>query len=257
MYMDLEQLTKTQITLLTLLVSFVTSLATGIATVSLMEQAPTDVTRVISRIVERPIETIIPGSAKTVVEERTVVISEGARIAEAVKKIEPCVVRLYLVSGKNDLEFKGVGIITGSDGTIVADSRIVLKRRDYIALLADGTRLPAKASEVQGEQGLFHVEATEEGMAFTPATFVPFDTLVLGQSVVAISGELATRIAPGVIAELLPSSETTVASRLRATVDVSGIVLGAPLIDLEGRVIGMPESNESQIFLSLQETEGE
>ena len=38
--MDLEHLNKTQIILLTLLVSFVTSIATGIVTVSLLAQAP-------------------------------------------------------------------------------------------------------------------------------------------------------------------------------------------------------------------------
>src|SRR5688572_10583017 len=99
--MDLESLNKTQIILLTLLVSFVTSIATGIATVSLMEEAPTDVTRVISRIIERPIETITSGGSGGVT-ERTVIVSEGERIADAVKKAEPSIVRLYTVSGKND-----------------------------------------------------------------------------------------------------------------------------------------------------------
>ncbi len=253
--MDLEQLTKTQIILLTLLVSFVTSIATGVATVSLMEQAPTDVTRVISRIIERPIETITGGTK--VIEQHTVVVSEGERIVGAVKKIEQSLVRMYIVSGRDELTFKGMGIITSKDGVIVADKRIVDKRKDYVAVLSDGTKLSATPSEEQTGQGFFQIEKETDTQTFIPATFAPFDTLVVGQSVVVVSGETSTSIAPGVIAELTPTDDEETASRLRATVNAEGVPLGAPLIDLDGKVIGMPEAVGSQIFLTLKETAGE
>ena len=48
----MESLTKTQIVLLVLLVSFVTSLATGIVTVTLVNQAPQPVTHTINKVVE-------------------------------------------------------------------------------------------------------------------------------------------------------------------------------------------------------------
>src|SRR4029077_18213268 len=54
--MDIEKLTKSQIVLLTLLVSFVTSIATGIVTVSLMDQAPPAIAQSVSRIVEHTVE---------------------------------------------------------------------------------------------------------------------------------------------------------------------------------------------------------
>lgn len=254
--MDIERLNKTQIVLLTLLVSFVTSIATGIATVSLMEKAPTDVTRVISRIVEKPIETIIPNT-RTIVEERTVVVSEGERIADAVKKVSPSIVRLYALSGRDETDFKGIGIIVSADGTVLADSRIVESRSEYVAVLSDGTRLNANPSDSQGERGFFVLDRAGYGGLFTGAAFAAFDTLELGQTVVAIAGETATRIAPGVIAELVPAPESESASRLHATIDVSSIVLGAPLIDLSGNVIGMPENEGSQIFLALREITGE
>jgi S1-C subfamily serine protease len=174
--MDLERLNKTQIILLTLLVSFVTSIATGIATVSLMEKAPTDVTRVISRIVEKPIETITSGG--TIIEERTVVVSEGERIAEAVKRAVPSIVRLYTVSGKDELEFKGMGVIVSSDGIVVADSRIVDTRERYAVTLSDGTRFPAEPSDVETEQGFLRIDPEGSGKVFTPGTFTPFDALV-------------------------------------------------------------------------------
>ena len=58
--MDIEQLNRTQILLLTLLVSFVTSIATGIVTVSLMGQAPHGITQTVNRIFERTVEKVVP-----------------------------------------------------------------------------------------------------------------------------------------------------------------------------------------------------
>ena len=48
----MEHLTKQQIILLALLVSFVTSIATGIVTVSLINQAPAGTTNTVERIIE-------------------------------------------------------------------------------------------------------------------------------------------------------------------------------------------------------------
>jgi uncharacterized membrane-anchored protein YitT (DUF2179 family) len=60
--MAMEDLNKNQIVLLTLLVSFVTSIATGIMTTSLLQVAPVEVTRNINRIVEKTIETVTPAN---------------------------------------------------------------------------------------------------------------------------------------------------------------------------------------------------
>ena len=56
----MEHLTKAQIVLLTLFVSFVASMATGIVVVTLMDQAPDPVNQTITNVVERTIEKITP-----------------------------------------------------------------------------------------------------------------------------------------------------------------------------------------------------
>ena len=76
----MESLTKTQIVLLVLLVSFVTSLATGIVTVTLVNQAPQPVTHTINKVVEK----LVP--REFTVKEKTVVFSNEEKSCENNKK---------------------------------------------------------------------------------------------------------------------------------------------------------------------------
>ena len=57
--MELEHLNKTQIVLLTTLVAFVSSIATSIVTVTLMDQAPPGTTTTIRNVVERTVERVV------------------------------------------------------------------------------------------------------------------------------------------------------------------------------------------------------
>jgi hypothetical protein len=252
--MDIERLNQTQVILLTLLISFVTSIATGIATVSLMENAPTDVTRVISRIVEKPVETFTPGTKEVVIQENTIVVNESESISNAVAKLSPSLVRLYTISGRDKLVFAGIGLIVSADGVVVADSRIVDNDDNYIVRLSNGVDIAAEPSDIATEQGFFRLKATTDAPlpVLTPAVFEAFDDLTLGQTVIAIGGDASTRIAPGVIAELFSGSGNA-SSRVRTTVDASGLSLGSPLVTLAGAVVGMPEEAGSQVFVSLRE----
>jgi hypothetical protein len=58
--MEMQDLNKSQLILLALLISFVTSIASAIATVSLLAQAPAPVTQTINRIVQNTVEKIVP-----------------------------------------------------------------------------------------------------------------------------------------------------------------------------------------------------
>jgi hypothetical protein len=55
---DIKELNKTQLILLSLLITFVVSIATGIVTVSLMNQMPDEVPQTINNVIQRTIEKV-------------------------------------------------------------------------------------------------------------------------------------------------------------------------------------------------------
>lgn len=120
----MEELNKNQIVLLTLLVSFVTSIATGIVTVTLMDQAPAQVTQTINRVVERTIEKAVPGETKvtTVVKEVPVVVTEDKLIVDVINNTSAGAVRVVSADGKTTL---GTGFIVSKSG-LVATARLLL-----------------------------------------------------------------------------------------------------------------------------------
>src|SRR3989344_4276974 len=117
--MDLEQLTKHQILLLTLLVSFVTSIATGIVTVSLMDQAPEGVTRVINQIVERTVETVVPSTqGAAVATETTVVIKQDELVPQSIAAVQKSIVRIV---GEGSDQLIARGVVLDTKGTAATD----------------------------------------------------------------------------------------------------------------------------------------
>ena len=88
--MNLNELNPTQIILLTLLISFVTSIATGIVTVSLVNQAPPVVTDTIHKVYEKTIEKIVPSEQKaTVIENnKTIIVSDEDFVIMLLRKTQ-------------------------------------------------------------------------------------------------------------------------------------------------------------------------
>lgn len=242
--MDIEHLNKSQIILLTLLVSFVTSIATGIVTVSLMEQAPPVIAQTVNRVIERTIQTVASSTpsrtqaATVITQEKTVVVNESELIAAAIKKIEPSIVRVYNASEENPV-LLALGIVLDGSGKIATDSEALGGRDDAAVVSHDGKRIRMFVTSIDRDNGLaFLQESTTTPVAKAP--WVPAqisgNQTVLGESVVAIAGKTTTRISPGIVTTLIPAGGGHIIDT-----NVSGDLLlpGSPIVNTQGALLGV------------------
>jgi putative serine protease PepD len=244
--MDMEELSKGQIVLLTLLVSFVTSIATGIVTVSLMDQAPPAISQTVNRIIERTVEKVVPNegqSAAVVTTEKTVVVKESDLIVEAVDAMTPSLVRVY-ASTSISQTFLGLGVVLDEKGTIATDASAIGDVRAVTVTRSDGASV--RATVVSSNPGtgiaLLAAEATTDGgdaLSWKPAT-ISVGAPVLGQAVVALSGRSISRIADGLVVALIPAESGN--SIIDTNISVESISSGSPLVSTDGSLVGVSTS---------------
>jgi len=242
--MDIEKLTKSQIVLLTLLISFVTSIATGIVTVSLMQQAPPAIAETVNRVIEHTIEaatSTAKSETAAAVEQKTVVVTDSDLVEQAVKQIAPSVVQIYS-DDAGDAHFLGLGIVVDASGTIAADIGALGDRADATLETQGGTQLGALVTSRDTSSGLLYLTpatTTAAKISWVPAPISKGDP-TLGQVVVAIAGENNLQIAQGLVTELIPADTTTKTPETIGTnIDPASILPGSVIIDTSGNVVGV------------------
>jgi len=156
--MDLKELNKSQLILLAILLSFVTSIATGITTVTLMQQAPSSVTVPINRIVKQTVEKIVPA----VVSNNQTLSEDEKKLLEELKAIKPLTVSLFLKGEKED-KILGTGLFLGNNKVVIAS---------LIPAPSEGEQYVIKS--VLGEQ---KVSKTTQEKDFTIIELVEVNTL--------------------------------------------------------------------------------
>lgn len=113
--MEMKDLNNSQIILLTLLLSFVTSIATGIMTASLLQQSPSAVTIPITRIVKQTVESVVPKG------DYAQLTKEQEQLLNDLKAIESLTVSLYK-KGQSESEdmLLGTGLFLGENKVVIA-----------------------------------------------------------------------------------------------------------------------------------------
>src|SRR3989344_4234877 len=220
--MELEKLTKTQIVLLTLFVSFVTSIATGIVTVTLLDQAPPGITQTINRVVERTVEKVLPGETK--VKEVRVVVPEDDAVVSAVKAAQPALAR----------GFDAQAFLVDASGLyLTALGNYEVGTGEYTLTLSDGKSAPVDVllADAGSSVAVLKLRDAKVIAKVVPLTLSP-DLPQAGQTVVAVGGEVARGLVSSVLsgnASSTPMIKTTLGK----------VVPGTPILDTRGNVMAM------------------
>lgn len=263
----MEELNKSQTILLCILISFVTSIATGIMTTSLLQEAPIEVTRNINRIVEKTIETVT--TPATIVtpgqkEVTTVIVKEEDLILDSINKNVKSIVRIEEVDAvSGEKTFYGMGLVVTKDGTIVADRKTITQNNFYSAIMSDGVKIPLTPVGIDKQTNfiLFKsnevVEKDKTPYVFSPAKFSDSDPK-LGQTVISVGGTVSNAVAIGraVALTMRDSTVGTTTTKFLGTVETDlstrDLYTGSPLFNLSGDVIGMKITGEiSRSFIPV------
>lgn len=236
--MDLEHLTKHQIVLLTLLVSFMTSIATGIVTVSLMDQASPGVTKTINQIVEHTVQTVVPSTqgaaTATATTVKTVVVKDDDLAAQSIGSVQKSVIRLV---GKGDDQLIARGVIVTSKGLAITDKGALDSSAfsSFEAILSDGTRVPVSIPKGQLASSSIELLQVQVGTStgYAASSIADSSKLQLGQSVIRIGGTGTDIVGEGIIAALPVKNSTEIEA------SVSTATPGSIIMTLFGEVVGI------------------
>jgi S1-C subfamily serine protease len=251
--MQLQDLNKSQIVLLTLLISFVTSIATGIMTVSLLQEAPLEVTRNIHQIVEKTIETVTApstdSSSSGQKEVTTVVVKEEDQVLSSIDKNVKSIVRIHEKDGVTSIStFYGIGLVISKDGLIAADRKTITAINIYTAIMSDNVEFKLVPMGVSKDTNflLFKAVLPEKGPAYA---FIPASlgdaTPKLGQTLIGLGGDESNSVAVGRVLSLdmkdsgVGTSTVKYLAGINTDISTTDLVPGSPVFNLSGDVVGM------------------
>ncbi len=244
--MDIKDLNKPQLIMLALLLSFVTSIATGITTVTLMQQAPASVTVPINRVVRETVEKIVPAPSKNTVQ--TIVVKEEDLVVDAIAKNKSALFTITKeaqdVDGKSIEVDAGLGFAISKEGLIVADGSLVFPGIPYYVKNDSGkfkAELVPFVSDpsVKKEFSLLKIGASldeKDKIAFTMPLFGDLGKMKIGQKILVLGNTISSFIFEG---------------NKDIKIGVAKTNGGAMVLDLDGGVLGIVLSGEGSSFASM------
>lgn len=240
--MDIKELNKTQLILLAVLLSFVTSIATGITTVTLMQQAPASFTAPVNRVIQQTIEKIQQVEGKTTVQ--TIVIKEEDLVVDAIAKNKSAV--FSITKEAQDLEGKtievgaGRGFAVSTDGIVVADATFVPDKGIYFVKNDSGK---FKADFISTDKAGFSFLVIgapldeKNKIDFTVPAFGDLDKMKVGQKVLVFGNSISSSIFEG---------------NKNVDINVTKINAGGLVLNLDGEALGIAIFGDTADFVPIK-----
>jgi len=222
---EIKDLNKTQLIWLAILLSFVISIATGIVTVTLMQQAPPAVTQTINRVVQQTIEKVVPDSTSGTTKVQTVIIKEDDLVVDAVSKTRENLGTL--LSSKDAEGSLGSTYSLGSGSFLVPNAPVDSTKSYVVKEGSDVFDVKVLGTSPLGFSVVSVVAPDATSAALPKSSFGKDADVKVGQTDVLVSG---TAISKGLIQSVAP-----------ITIDPkpSTDSIGSYLVDLDGNIAGL------------------
>jgi len=233
----MEHLNKHQLILVALLISFVTSLATGIVTVSLMDQAPQNIARTITQVIQQTVASVPAGATSTA----AVAIAVSDQVADATDRVMHSLVRIR--DGDNG-PITGLGLIVSRNATVMADKNVMDKLNIPQAVFGNNTSVPVTIVRFQmGGDIAFLAPQRSVSIELKPISFG--DTPRLGATVWSLTGTTTYSLSQGIVTHIETDTAGT-PTFIRTSMSPRHLLAGAPLFDVNGRIIGIATNSVEQ-----------
>ncbi len=234
--MNIEELSKSQLILLTILVNFVTSVATGILTVSLLDHAPAFVTQTVNRVVEHTIETVAQAAPAAIIQAPAP--SNQDLVTAAIGADAARTVAIYAAETGTSTPAVSIGTYLSKSRAIATAAQDSLPKEALIEF-PDGSYIPASLAH-QGEG--IAIYGFSDGAVLPKVSspvLVAASNLHLGETALAISAEGAA--ATGIVARVSDKGVYTT---------LPDIGTGSAAVDLSGNLIGIDGGGASGFLIS-------
>lgn len=239
--MDIKDLNKSQLLLLAVLLSFITSIATGITTVTLMQQAPTSFTAPVNRVIKQTVENIQQVEGKTTTQ--TVVVKEEDLVVDAIAKNQNSVFAVskdgYDLEGKSIEIPIGRGFVVASDGSVAFDGSQGGEKDTYYLKNGSGKfKADFIGKDSSGVSFLkIGVPVDDKSKAtYEVPSFGNLSQMKVGQKIIVMGNTIASSIYEG-------------DNNINAAVSKTNS--GALVLDLDGNALGMAISSDTTPFISI------
>ena len=239
---EIKDLNKTQLILLAILLSFVVSIATGIVTVTLLQQASPAVNQTINRVVQQTIEKVVPDY--TPGKTQTVVVKEDELVIDAVTKARANLFPIFeTVDSKDSL----VDAYSVGNGVFVAKADLFDQTKKYVVKNGKISS-PVKVLSISSND--FVVLSTDGTDAaskdFPKSVFGKDSDIKAGQTVIAISeNNIYKDTVQNILSKDTKSKDGTITDKLSIVLlgnSTPSYLGGAPVSDLDGTIIGFVSS---------------
>lgn len=224
--MNIEELSKGQLLLLTILVNFVMSVATGIVTVSLLDQASPNITQTVNRIVEQTVQTVAPSSPIAAIVAPAPTKAQPTEQDQIESAIANLSARTVTISTADNSSVIGVGTYLAVSRAVVTAQTGSLPSQALITF-ANGSTSPVSLSHTSSSLAIYGFADNAPLPSAPAATLLATTTLKQGQAVLAVTGDNSA--VTGIISKVSGDQISTtlpLTSSGAAVVDLSGNILG-------------------------------